>query len=71
MVEYKCVDIQYIRIEDNPADIMTKNTSEAVLVSYMKIIIEGELWELFHTGRNIVKNTIVVDDIITCDKTGY
>ena len=43
MVENKDIDIQYIRIEDNPADIMTKNTSEAYFSRHMKRITEGEL----------------------------
>ena len=32
MVEYKDIDIQYIRSEDNPAEKITKNTSEADFV---------------------------------------
>ena len=37
----------------------------------MKSITEGEIWELVDTGRENVKNTLVMDDVITCDKTGY
>ena len=44
MVEEKDIDIQYIRSEDNPADIMTTNTSEAYFTRHMESITEGELW---------------------------
>ena len=40
MVEHKDIDIHYIRSEDNPADIMTKNTSEADFTRHMKIITD-------------------------------
>ena len=69
MVEDKDIDVQYIRNEDNPADIMTKNTSEADFVRHMKRIIEGELCELVDTGRENAKNTRVMDDVITRDNT--
>ena len=71
MVEYKDIDIQYIRSEDNPADIMTKNTSEAYFTRHMKRITEVELWELVDTGRENVKKTGVMNNIITRDKTEY
>ena len=71
MVEYKDIYIHYIRSEDNPADIMTKNTSEADFERHMKIITEEELWELVDTGRYTVNNTRVTDDFITRDKTEY
>ena len=71
MVEYNDIDIQYISIEDNPSDIMTKNTSEANFKRHMKIIAERELWEIVDTGRENVKNTRVTDDVITHDKTKY
>ena len=71
MVEDKDIDVQYIRSEDNPADIMTKNTSETDFTRHMKRITEGELWELVDTRRENVKNTRVTDDVITCDKTEY
>ena len=38
MMEYKDIDIKYIRSEENPADIMTKNTSEAYFVKHIKRI---------------------------------
>ena len=41
MVEENDIDIQYIWSEDNPADIMTKNTSEADFARHVKRIIEG------------------------------
>ena len=44
MVEEKDIDIQYIHSEENPYDIMTKNTSEAGFASHMIWILEGELW---------------------------
>ena len=43
MVEDRDIDIQYIRSEDKPVDITTKNTSEADFASHMKRITEGEL----------------------------
>ena len=71
MVEEKDIDIQYIQSEENPADIMTKNTSEADLTRHMRRITEGELWELVDTGRENVKKTGVTDDVNTRDKTEY
>ena len=65
MVEEKDIDIQFIRGEENPADIMTKNTLEADFARHMKRIIEGELWYLMDTGRENVKKTGVTDDVIT------
>ena len=41
MVEVKDIDIQYIWSEENPADIMTKNTSEADFARHMRWITEG------------------------------
>ena len=41
VVKYKDIDVQYILIKYNPADIMTKNTSEADFAGHMKIITEG------------------------------
>ena len=37
----------------------------------MKRITEGELWELVDNGMDNFKNTGVVDDAITRDKTEY
>ena len=71
MVEDKYIDIWCIRSEDNPAEIMTKNTPEADLEIHLKRITEGELWELVDTGRDDVNNTIVMDDVISPDKTEY
>ena len=71
MVEENDIDIQYIQSEDNPADIMTKNISEANLARHMKWIPEGELCVLVDTGTEDVKNTRVTDDVITRDKTEY
>ena len=39
MVEDKNIDIQYILSADNPADIITNNTSEAYFVRHVKSII--------------------------------
>ena len=69
MVDERDIDIQYIRSEYNPADIMTKNTSEADFAGRMKNITEGEPWELLDTIIENVKRTGVTDDFITCDKT--
>ena len=44
MVEDNDVGIHYICSEDNPADIMTKNTSEAYFARNTKRSTEGELW---------------------------
>ena len=70
-MEYKYIDIQYIRSEDKPAEIMTKKNSESDFVKYMKNITEGELWELVDNGIENVKNTRVTDDVINRDKTKY
>ena len=40
MVEEKDLDIQYIRSEENPADIMTNNTLEADFARHMRRITE-------------------------------
>ena len=71
MVQEKDIDIQYIQSEENPADIMTKNTSEADFTRHMRRITEGELWELVDTGRDNVNKTGVTDDVIAGDKTEY
>ena len=65
MVEDKGIVINYIRSEYNPVDIMTKNILEADLENHMKIITEGELWELVDTGSENDKNNRVKDDVIT------
>ena len=64
MVEENDIDVQYIQSEDNPVDIMTKNTSEEDFTRHIKIITEGELWDLVDTGRDNVKNTRVTYDFI-------
>ena len=71
MVEEKDIDIQYIRSEDNPVDIMTKNTLEADFPRHMRRITEGELWELVDTGRGDIKKTGFTYGVITFDKTEY
>ena len=71
MVEEKDIDIQYIWSEENPADIMPNNTSEAYFARHMRRITEGELWELVDTGRENVKKNGLTDDIINLDKTQY
>ena len=38
-MEDKNIDIQYILSADNPADIITNNTSEAYFVRHVKSII--------------------------------
>ena len=43
MMEDKDIDIKYIRSEDKPADMMTKNTSEEDFIRHMKRIKEGEI----------------------------
>ena len=71
MVEDKDIYIQYIQSEDNPEDIMTKNTLEAYFSKHTKRITEGELWELMDNGRKNVNHTRVTDDVINCDNTEY
>ena len=51
MVKEKDIDIQYIWSEDNPSDIMTKNTSETDFARRMRRIAEGELWKLVDNLR--------------------
>ena len=71
MAEEKDIDIQYIRSEVNPAEIMTENTLEADFARRMRRITEGELWELVDTGRENFKKTGVMDDVITHNNTEY
>ena len=71
MAEEKYIDVQYIRSEENLADIITKNNLEADFARHMKIITEGELWELVDTGRENAKKTGVTDDVTTHYKTKY
>ena len=71
MVEEKDIGIQYIWSEDIPVDITTKNTPGADFARHMKRTTEGELWEIVDTGRENVKKTRVMDDVITHDKTEY
>ena len=71
MVEEKDIDIQYIRDEENPAHIMTKNTLEEDFARHMRRITEGELWELVNTRMENVKKTGVTYDAITLNKTEY
>ena len=70
-MEDKDIRIQFIQIEDNLADIMTKNTPETHFARHTKRIIEGELWELVDTGRENFRNARVTDDVISRDKTEY
>ena len=69
MVKYKDIDIQYIRNEDNPAEIMEKNTSEADFARHINSTTEGKLWEIVDNGRESFNNTRLTDDAITRDKT--
>ena len=71
MVKNKDIDIQYIWSEDNPAEIITKDTSEKGFVRQMKRITEGELWELVDTGRDNVNNTRVTYDVINLYNNEY
>ena len=71
IVEDQDIDIKYIRIEENPVDIMMKNNSEADFVKHTKRITEGKLWNIMETGRENVKNTRVTDDVIKYNKTEY
>ena len=71
MVEEKDIDIQYIWSEENQSEIITNNTLEAYFARYTRRITDGELWELVDTRRGNIKNTGVMDDIITRDKTEY
>ena len=71
MVEYRDINIHYIRNEDNPDYIINKNILEAYFERHMRRITEREFWELVDTGRDNFKKTGVTDDVITCDKTEY
>ena len=71
MAEENDFYIQNIWSEENPADIMTKNTSEEDFATHMRKIAEGELWELVDTGKENVNKIGVTDDVITHDKTEY
>ena len=70
-MEDKDIDILYVWSEDNPSEIITKNTLEAYFAKHMKTITEGELWEIMDTGRDNFKNTRVTDDVISRNKTEY
>ena len=71
MAEENDFYIQNIWSKENPADIMTKNTSEEDFATHMRKIAEGELWELVDTGKENVNKIGVTDDVITHDKTEY
>ena len=71
MVEDKYIDIQYIRSEDNPTYIMTKNTLVEDFSIHMKRVLEGGLWKFVYTGSYNVKNSRVTGDVFNCDKTKY
>ena len=60
----KDIDIQYIHGEENQADIMNKNTSEADFARHMRRITELELCHILYTGRGNVKMIGVADDVI-------
>ena len=62
MVEEKDIYIQYIQSEDNPVDIMTKNTSEADFARHMKMITRRKLWDIVDNVRDNVKRTGVRDN---------
>ena len=70
-VEDKYIDIKYIFSEENPAYIMTKNTSETAFLKHMKRITEGDLWDLVETGRENFRNTRVTYDFIKHENTEY
>ena len=71
MMEEKDINIQYMGSEDNPAYILTNNTSGADFARHMKRITERELWELVDTRRDNFNKTKFTDDVITHDKTEY
>ena len=71
MVEDKDTEIKYIRSEENPADIMTKNCSKKYYVKHMKSITEGEIWEILENGRDNVKNIGVMYEMMEFDNTEY
>ena len=69
MLEYKDMEINYIRGEETPAYIMKNNGSETY---YAKQInkIRG-LWELLETGREDFNNNGILDGVMDCDLTEY
>ena len=71
MVEEMDIDIQYIRDEENPAHITTKNTFEENFERHLRMITQGELWELLDTGTENIKNTRVMNNAIAFNKTEY
>ena len=71
LVEYKYMGINYIRTEENPADIMTKNFSESDYVKQTMRITEVELWELVETVRDHVKNNRALYGVMDFDSTEY
>ena len=65
------MDIEYISIKENPADIITSNISEADNTKHARRITKGELWELVKTGRENVNNNRVMDGVTDCESTEY
>ena len=55
MDEGNYMDVNYIKSEENPAYIMTKNCPKAEHVKHTNRITEGEIWELVETGRGNIK----------------
>ena len=49
IIKDKDIDIQYIFSEDNPEKIMAKKKPEADFTRHMKIVTDGELWEIVDT----------------------
>ena len=69
MVEYKDMEVKYIRSKGNPTDIMMKNCSEADYVKHTNRITERELWEIEKTRTENVKNNGVLDGVMGRDST--
>ena len=69
MLEDKDMEIKYIRSEENPTYIMTKNGSDTYYAKHVNKI--RGLWELLETGRENVNNNRILDGVMDCDLTEY
>ena len=69
MLEDKDMEIKYIRSEENPTYIMTKNGSDTYYAKHVNNI--RGLWELLETGRENINNNGVLDGVMNLDLTEY
>ena len=71
MLEDKDMNVTYIVLKENPADILMRNYPKADYVKHMKRILEGGIWELMEPVRDNFNNNRVQDGVTDCDLTEY